>query len=398
MDVAPALLEKVTKAFSAALATDRTIKALLGKLETGKATYPDAEAYSARVGELLAAAVASEIAGTVLPDGRMYYNIAEKVLGPSLKANHDNVTDYCKPLQERMNKEAGLTIKYIKPKFDEDRANGIYIYASRHDDFDSIKGSLGAVITNFTQHSVDESIRVNAEFQARAGYKAKIIRTAEANCCEWCNDLEGEYEYPDGIPENVFARHDNCRCVVEYQIGDRAQDVWTKRWREAENEEKVKEREKIEKGETHHRKSDIITNKAFRTSSDPMREVSGSAEDSNPRELREMLAEIKEKGAEVKYREGEISYQPALIAGVPGTIIAEPGMSFSAWKHEYRHLIDDEKDGYPGFRIFEDSEKCAQREIDAYQIEIEDARKAGREDIAEKLIKLRDQEIEKYRE
>lgn len=248
MDVAPALLEKVTRAFNVALAADRVIKALLGKLETKKAAYPDAEAYSARAGELLAAAVASEITGTVLPDGRMYYNIAEKVLGPSLKANHDNVTGYCKSIQERMNKEAGLTIKYIKPKFDEDRAKGIYIYASRHDDFDSIKDSLGAVITNFTQHSVDESIRVNAEFQARAGYKAKIIRTAEANCCEWCNDLEGEYEYPDGIPENVFARHDNCRCIVEYQIGDRAQDVWTKKWRENENAEKTEERKEFEKG------------------------------------------------------------------------------------------------------------------------------------------------------
>lgn len=144
--------------------------------------------------------------------------------------------------------EAGLTIKYIKPKFDEDRAKGIYIYASRHDDFDSIKDSFGAALTNFTQHSVDESIRANADFQARAGYKAKIIRTAEANCCEWCNDLEGEYEYPDGIPENVFARHDNCRCVVEYQIGDRAQDVWTKRWRENENAEKTEERKEFEKG------------------------------------------------------------------------------------------------------------------------------------------------------
>lgn len=250
MDVAPELLNKVSKAFNAAIVADRTIKALQGKLETGRATYPDAEAYSARVGELFAMAVASSVTGADLPDGRMYYNIAEKVLGPSLKENHDDVTDYCKPIQEQMNKAAGLNVKYIKPKFDEDRAKGIYVYASRHEDFDSIKDSFGAVLTNFVQHSVDESIRVNAEFQAKAGYKAKIVRTAEANCCEWCTDLEGEYEYPDGVPTDVFARHDNCRCIVEYTIGDRAQDVWTKKWRESENEERIKERKEYEQSKT----------------------------------------------------------------------------------------------------------------------------------------------------
>ena len=255
MDIAPELLEKVSGALRKALIADSVTKTLLAKNEAGKATYLDAEAYSARVGELLAEAVTAQIIGSTLPDGRMYYNIAEKVLGPSLRSNHDNVTAYCKPVQERMNREAGLNIKYVKPEFDEDRARGIYAYASRHDDFDSIKSSLGSTLVNFTQHSVDESIKENAEFQAKAGYKAKIVRTAEAGCCEWCADLAGEYEYPDGVSSDTFARHDNCRCTMEYIIGDRAQDVWTKRWREAENEEKVKSREafaeKVANKESH---------------------------------------------------------------------------------------------------------------------------------------------------
>ena len=247
MDIAPELLEKVSGALNKAIIANSAIKMLLEKNESGRATYPDAEEYSAKVGELLARAVASEISGSMLPGGRMYYNIAEKVLGPLLRANHDNVTSYCKPIQERMNKAAGLNIKYIKPEFDEDRARGIYVYASRHEDFDSIKASLGAELMNLAQHAADDSIKVNAEFQAEAGIKAKIVRTAEAGCCEWCNELAGEYEYPDEVSSDTFARHDNCRCTMEYIIGNRAQDVWTKRWRETENEERIKERETFAK-------------------------------------------------------------------------------------------------------------------------------------------------------
>ena len=274
MDIAPELLEKVSGALRKALIADSIIKALLAKNEAGKATYLDGEAYSARVGELLAEAVASQITGSALPDGRMYYNIAEKVLGPSLRSNHDNVTAYCKPIQERMNKEAGLNIKYVKPEFDEDRARGIYAYASRHDDFDSIKSSLGSTLVNFTQHSVDESIKENAEFQAKAGYKAKIVRTAEAGCCEWCADLAGEYEYPDGVSSDTFARHDNCRCTMEYIIGDRAQDVWTKRWREKENEEATRKRKEYEESaikENDNRKQLLLEAESpFKTPNTPL--------------------------------------------------------------------------------------------------------------------------------
>lgn len=65
-------------------------------------------------------------------------------------------------------------------------------------------------------------------------------------------------------------------------------------------------------------------------------------------------------------------------------------------KYEFKHFSDDRDDGYLGFRVFEDNEKCKQREIDAYQIEIELAKRLKRSDMVKRLESLRNEEVKKY--
>lgn len=72
------------------------------------------------------------------------------------------------------------------------------------------------------------------------------------------------------------------------------------------------------------------------------------------------------------------------------------GASYSAWRHEAKHVDDDYNDGWLGFTVLQDPDKCAKREIDAYQLEIDLAKSIGREDIVKRLEMLRDEEIEKY--
>ncbi|MBO4861480.1 MAG: hypothetical protein J5535_01100, partial [Firmicutes bacterium] len=79
----------------------------------------------------------------------------------------------------------------------------------------------------------------NADFHYKTGLSPKIVRTAEAKCCDWCASLEGEYDYPLEDTE-VYRRHDNCRCIVEYKPGDgRKQDVHTKQWENDERDDRV---------------------------------------------------------------------------------------------------------------------------------------------------------------
>lgn len=112
--------------------------------------------------------------------------------------------------------------------------------------FSGVRWILGdGVITNYMQSFVDETMKRNAEFQSKAGVSPKIVRKSPTKCCPWCDALVGEYKYPDDVPDEIYHRHDNCNCIVEFYPGDGTkQDVWSKEWQEAEPET-LKERRKV---------------------------------------------------------------------------------------------------------------------------------------------------------
>ncbi len=127
-----------------------------------------------------------------------------------------------------------------------------------------------------------------------------------------------------------------------------------------------------------------------------MREVTGAAILSNSDDVENMLRDLRSAGAEVIYDNNAMAYIPGLRKGTLGQFIIDENASYSAWCHEYKHFCDDRADEYLGFHVFEDVAKCRQREIDAYQIEIELAAKANRPDIVKRLEILRDKEVAKY--
>lgn len=127
-----------------------------------------------------------------------------------------------------------------------DRTQGILNRASEAEKFSGVRWILGdGVITNYMQSFVDETMKRNAEFQSRAGVSPKIVRKSPTKCCPWCDALVGEYKYPDDVPDDVYRRHDNCNCIVEFYPGDGTkQDVWSKEWAD-QDEEILEERKKV---------------------------------------------------------------------------------------------------------------------------------------------------------
>ncbi|WBW49558.1 hypothetical protein O6R05_06060 [Peptoniphilus equinus] len=80
-----------------------------------------------------------------------------------------------------------------------------------------------------SQAMVDDTIKTNVEFHHKLGLRPKIVRKEAGNCCDWCKEVVGTYEYPDEVPDNVYKRHRFCRCTVECNPGDgRLQNVHTK--------------------------------------------------------------------------------------------------------------------------------------------------------------------------
>lgn len=102
-------------------------------------------------------------------------------------------------------------------------------------------------LTNIAQNYIDEYVEQNAEFRAKAGLKAKVIRSTNGKCCKWCDRLAGVYNYP--APREVYQRHDNCDCTVTYVSEKGARDVHTKQQLHAE--EVRKRIETLEAANTH---------------------------------------------------------------------------------------------------------------------------------------------------
>lgn len=225
MDIAPELLQTIQEAFETRYGTDKQIGQLIQRVADGVATYKEVEEYAVRCGEFLAEAFQENLMSDILPDGRMYFNIADRVIRPPMEHNHELVADFAAQVQQSLNEAAGIRIRPQRPDLDTDRIDGIINRVSSEPDFDSIRWILGDPVVNFTQNVADESIRKNADFHARSGFEPKITRTAEGKACKWCQEVAGTYDYADtkGKGNDVWRRHENCRCLIEYipRKGDR---------------------------------------------------------------------------------------------------------------------------------------------------------------------------------
>lgn len=214
-DVAIDLIKDVNTAFQKNCVKDRNISKLMEKLDAGEATYKDAYSFATSIGNARAKAFKSEITSNRLPDGKMYYNIGSRLLNNTLGEDYNLVAEYAQGVQEALNAQRGISLKSLKADKDNDRIKGFIDRLSGEEDYDKIAWILDEPVKVHALSVVDDTIQKNAEFQDKAGIGVKVVRIAEANCCKWCADLDGEYTYP-GVKSEVFQRHDNCRCIVEY--------------------------------------------------------------------------------------------------------------------------------------------------------------------------------------
>lgn len=248
-DIVPELLEKIEADFARRISTSETV-ARVGKLiNEGKATYKEANEYAIEVGQILADVFKANLSSEVLPDGRMYYNIAERVLNKTLGHNHELIADVCAKVQTDLNQVAGIGLKGIKPELNQDRIDGLIERVSAEERYDDVAWALDEPVINFSQAVVDDSAKANIDFHARSGLSPKVIRRSTGTCCDWCNEVAGEYSYPN-VPKDVFRRHRFCKCTIEYYPGDgRKQNVHSKAWQKINEQERTERIERLSKPE-----------------------------------------------------------------------------------------------------------------------------------------------------
>lgn len=239
-DISPELLEALKNDFRNKFNSSKKIEKLNELLLENKASYKEANEYAIEVGDILAEVFKNNLKAEMLPDNKMYYNIAKKVIEPNLNSNYDLISEYSKVVQSLMNEKSNIGLKAIKPSINQDRIDGIINRISEEDNFEDIKWILYEPVKNFSQSIVDDTIKTNAEFQYKSGLSPKIERKEYGSCCEWCKKMVGEYDYPD-VPKDVYRRHRYCRCSVEYINGEKRQNVWSKNTFEGRTERELKE-------------------------------------------------------------------------------------------------------------------------------------------------------------
>ena len=241
-DIVPELLEEIKKAFLSKSRESRILQDKLLALKNKKANYKDANEFAEELGKILAEIFKDKIKTEDLPDGKMFYNIAKRIIDPNMHMTFDMVGDYSRDVQALLNQKAGISIAALKADINQDRIDKIVQKVSSYDSYEDGKWLLDEPIINFSQSIVDSTIRKNADFHYKAGFRPKIVRKEQGGCCTWCKEVAGVYDYESvkDTGNDIFRRHRFCRCTVDY-VPDksRRQDVWSKQWQDSE---KIKER------------------------------------------------------------------------------------------------------------------------------------------------------------
>lgn len=115
---------------------------------------------------------------------------------------------------------------------------------------------LDEAIENLSQYFFDSFEHGNAEFRSSAGLPMIVIREELGDCCSWCADLAGTYDYADAPPE-VWQRHAHCRCMVITRTERGTyQDAWSRKEYQSQREAGIAREQEI--------KEDISSERAKR--------------------------------------------------------------------------------------------------------------------------------------
>ena len=253
-DFGQSLLADISGTLVRKMAKDSKIRSLGKRIRDGT-DYQLANDYAVRAGELLSQSIEENT--KTLP--YMSEEVAREVIPPLLTANHDIVATAAKTIQQNINRDAGIGLKELTADLDTNRIEGLVQKVASYETFDEARWVLKEPVINYAMSVVDQTIRKNFDVSTKAGLNAKIVRKCEPHetvtryrtikgksysytyevPCQWCQDLEGEYDYLEvkNTGNDVYRRHDGCRCIVTYIQGNRAQDVWSKaEWEESDTE------------------------------------------------------------------------------------------------------------------------------------------------------------------
>lgn len=124
-DIGLELQKSIETAFNERLAIDVVIKAIKLKVENGKATQRDVTMLCKRLGEIASKVLIENIKPEMMPNDKMYWNIAEKAIKPLMIKIHGIVNKVAAEVVMTERNANEIHIKPREPVFPEERIESL---------------------------------------------------------------------------------------------------------------------------------------------------------------------------------------------------------------------------------------------------------------------------------
>lgn len=230
------LSKKIEQDLALAVKKNKAVKDLYDKAVKGSMTYDEAGRFASILGEEIGGQIVSHLTGDVTGE------LIEALIPSALRNEHSYVVQAVKAAQETVNKKAKVGLKAVIPAFDEEKAVSLARTVAQAEDVVAAAQTLPAMTENFSRTIVDTAIRLNAEAHDRLGMETTVIREYSdvglhggKDDCSWCLERAGTWSYRDAVANDVFRRHQGCKCKIAYitKRSVQVQTNWTQNmWQE----------------------------------------------------------------------------------------------------------------------------------------------------------------------
>lgn len=235
-DISPELEKAIKTNFNTAAASDAKIRSIIKKARAGKATQEDITVYTERLGIHASNALKSVLTPENLPNGTLYYNIAEKTIKPLLLDNYERINNIAIVQQASEDKTLGINIGIVKGGYPENRVNQVIDFATNAGTGKPLENALSDPVVSAHRKYYDDFLKENAMRRSRLGLYAVVTRIYDGKGlkkgtqeCQWCINRSGTWAYNDATRYGVFERHVGCGCTITYttEKGHQIQTNWT---------------------------------------------------------------------------------------------------------------------------------------------------------------------------
>lgn len=228
-DIAPALYKQIENDFSTAVKSDSTISTLAAKLNKRPLTDTEFRMISTRLGKHASDALKKTLTVDNLPDGRMYWNIAERTIKPIMDQIYTTENGLQILSLRLKDKAAGINIGITKGVNPAERINEIMDFACNSTTPEELANALNLPVKTTALDFDDDFMSANAEMRDALGFQQVITREYDGvglgngrRPCNWCIGRAGTYySYTEAKEAGAFERHTGCGCTISWDSSDK---------------------------------------------------------------------------------------------------------------------------------------------------------------------------------